>query len=201
MDAVEAPDEAARTAALQRHARHVREHVQKLSLKAYWDQFPRAPDFVVLFLPGESFFSAALEQDRELIEAAIKSKVLLASPTTLIAVLRSVALTWHQEQIIENAEEIARVSREFCERVSTFAGHLAKIRSGLENASRAYNEAVGSWQARVVPSGRRVAELGGAGRAGEAAELAPVDVALRELPATETVGSEDETTESPEVSP
>jgi DNA recombination protein RmuC len=192
IDAVEAPDEAARTAALQRHARHVREHVQKLSLKAYWDQFPRAPDFVVLFLPGESFFSAALEQDRDLIESAIKSRVLLASPTTLIAVLRSVALTWHQEQIIENAEEIARISREFAERVATFAGHLGRIRDGLDRASKAYNEAVASWQARVVPSGRRVAELGGAGRTGETAELAPVEVALRELPAAEAPSTEAE---------
>ncbi len=186
IDAVEAADEATRTAALQRHARHVRDHVQKLSLKAYWDQFPRAPDFVVLFLPGESFFSAALEQDRELIEAAIRSRVLLASPTTLIAVLRSVALTWHQEQIIENAEEIARVSREFCERVTTFAGHLGRIRDGLERASKAYNDAAGSWQSRVLPSGRRVAELGGAGRDGDAVELPPVEVALRELPSSES---------------
>jgi DNA recombination protein RmuC len=162
IDAVEAPDEAARTAALQRHARHVREHVQKLSLKAYWDQFPRAPDFVVLFLPGESFFSAALEQDRDLIESAIKSKV------------------------------IARISREFAERVATFAGHLGRIRDGLDRASKAYNEAVASWQARVVPSGRRVAELGGAGRTGETAELAPVEVALRELPAAEAPSTEAE---------
>jgi DNA recombination protein RmuC len=181
MDAAEAPDEAARSAALQRHARHIREHVRKLSDKAYWDQFAGAADFVVLFLPGESFFSAALEQDRALIESAIGSRVLLASPTTLIAVLRSVELTWRQEHIIENAEEIARVSREFSDRVSTFAGHLARIREGLDRASHAFNDAVGSWQSRVLPSGRRVAELRDPTRA-EAAELQPIEVALRELP-------------------
>ncbi len=185
MDAVEATDETSRGAAMQRHAAQVRAHIQKLSLKAYWDQFPRAPDFVVLFLPGESFFSAALEQDRNLIETGIKSKVLLATPTTLIALLRSVALSWHQEQIVENAEAIAAASRELFERVSKFAEHLGKIQDGLSRASKAFNDAVGSWQNRVLPSGRRVAELGGAGREGEAPELKPVDVALRELPPPE----------------
>jgi len=191
LDAVEATEEASRNAALQRHAAHVRAHVQKLSLKAYWDQFERAPDFVVLFLPGESFFSAALEQDRELVETSFRSKVLLASPTTLLALLRSVAASWHQERIIENAEEIARGSREFCERVRKFAEHLGRIREGLDRASKAYNDAVGSWQSRVLPSGRRVAELGGAGREGEVAELEPVEVALRELPAAEGKAAED----------
>jgi DNA recombination protein RmuC len=190
MDAVEAPDEAARSAALQRHARHVRDHVQRLSQKAYWDQFAGAADFVVLFLPGESFFSAALEQDHALIETAIGSRVLLASPTTLIAVLRSVELTWRQEQIIENAQAIATESRTFFERVSTFAGHLVKLRAGLDAASKAFNAAVASWESRVLPAGRRVAELGGAGRTGEAAELQPIEVALRELPPGADDGSD-----------
>jgi len=198
MDATEAIDEATRAAALQRHAAQVKAQIQKLSSKAYWRQFERAPDLVVLFLPGESFFSAAVEQDRELIETGLKSNVVLATPTTLVVLLRSVAASWHQVQIIENAAEIARVSREFSDRVSTFAGHLARIREGLDRASHAFNDAVGSWQSRVLPSGRRVAELGGAGRTGEAPELAPVEVALRELPAGPAVADAEAEAESPE---
>lgn len=183
-DAIEAPDEATRRAALERHARQVREHIQRLSAKAYWDQFERAPDFTVLFLPGESFFSAALEVDRDLMESAMKSKVLLASPMTLMALLKSVALAWHQERVIENAEAIATASRTLFERVNTFAQHLVSLRAALDRASDAFNKAVGSWESRVVPAGRRVAELGGAGREGAIPELEPVEVALRELPSS-----------------
>ncbi|MGQ9731736.1 MAG: DNA recombination protein RmuC [Candidatus Zipacnadales bacterium] len=190
MEAIEANDEVQRNAALARHARQVRERIQQLSSKAYWGQFSRTPDFVVLFLPGESFFSAALEQDRELIETGIRSQVLLATPTTLIALLRSVALSWHQEKIIEHAEEIAKVTREFCDRVAVFAGHLMKIRTGLENAAKAYNAAVGSWESRVLPWSRRVAELGGATPGKEIAGLEPVEVALRQLPSGEDEASE-----------
>jgi len=183
IDALEAVEDGPRCEAMRRHAAQVRTHIQNISSKAYWSQFASAPDFVVLFLPGESFFSAALEQDRELIEVGIRSKVLLATPTTLIALLRTVALSWHQEQIIENAEAIATASREFFERVSKFTEHLGRIHDGLERASKAFNEAVGSWQSRVLPSGRRVSELGGARQGADVVELEPVEVALRELPA------------------
>ncbi|MFQ6096430.1 MAG: DNA recombination protein RmuC [Armatimonadota bacterium] len=183
MDAMEASNDAERADAMKRHAQGVHQHVRTLGSRAYQDQLSPSPDFVVLFLPGESFFSAALEQDKDLIEAALHNRVLLATPTTLIALLRTVAMTWHQQQVIENAEEIARVSREFFERVAKFSEHLTKVRDGLQRAARAYNEAVGSWERRVLPQGRRLAELGGAPQEAEAPELQPVDVALRELPA------------------
>jgi DNA recombination protein RmuC len=184
MDAMDATDEAPRAEAMGRHARDVREHVRQLGSKAYWSQFAASPDFVVLFLPGESFFSAALEQDKGLIEAGLQSRVLLATPTTLIALLRTVALTWHQQQVIENAEEIAETSREYVRRVMRFSEHLTKLGDGLDRATKAYNAAVASWQSRVVPQARRVAELGGAPQDAEAPELSPVDVSLRELPAS-----------------
>ncbi|HJN16738.1 MAG TPA: DNA recombination protein RmuC, partial [Armatimonadota bacterium] len=192
MDAIEAPDEESRKQALLRHAQHVRSQIRELSVKAYWDQFERTPDFVVLFLPGESLFSAAVEQDRDLTERAIQSKVLLATPTTLIALLKTVALSWREEQIIENAEEIARVSREFCDRVTTFAEHLGKVRQGLNSTTKAFNAAVSSWESRVLPSGRRVEELGGTTPGKEVPDLGPVETTLRELPSGDADGPEPE---------
>ena len=180
--AVEATDDATRSDAMRRHASHVRAHILQLSSKEYWTQLPSAPDFVVLFLPGESFFSAAVEQDRELIEFGIEKRVLLATPTTLIALLRVVALSWHQQQIIENAQAIESASRELFARVNKFAEHLGGIHDGLKRACNAFSDAVGSWQRRVVPQGRRVVELGGAGQAAEMSELEAVEAELRELP-------------------
>lgn len=184
LDAVEATEDATRSDAMQRHARQVRDHILQLSSKEYWSRLPSTPDFVVLFLPGESFFSAAVDQDRELIEFGIQKRVLLATPTTLIALLRTVALSWHQEQIIENAQAIEDASRELFARVNKFAEHLGGIHDGLERACNAYSDAVGSWQRRVVPQGRRVVELGGAGQGAEMSGLEAVEADLRELPTT-----------------
>jgi len=183
MDAVEAPDAAARGAAFGRHAGDVRKHVQALGRKAYWDQFREAPDFVVLFLPGESFFSAALEQDRSLMEDAMRSKVFLATPTTLMALLNVVAHGWRQQEMAANAERIGETGRELYERVCVFLDHFAKVGDGLERAAKAYDAAVGSYESRVRPAAERLAEQATAGR--ELPEPQRVDAARRRLPEPE----------------
>ncbi len=162
--------------AMTRHAKLVRDHISNLSLKEYWKQFEPTPEFVVLFVPGESFFSAALEQDRTLIEDAIERKVVLASPTTLIALLRAIAYGWKQKVVEENAERIKNLGKELYERVQVFSGHLEEIAKGLERANAAYNKAVSSYNSRLVPSTRKFNELGvGDGRSpdSDAVETAP----------------------------
>jgi len=159
LEAVEARDEDVRLSRLTDHARQVRDHVRKLSSKAYWSQFDEAPDFVVLFLPGETFFSAALEQDPELIEEAFRQNVMLATPTTLVALLKSVAYGWRQEELALNARRIADEARTLYERVRIFGEHLDAVGKGLEAAVKAHNRAAGSFTSRVVPQGRRLEEL------------------------------------------
>ena len=183
LDAVGAADEAVRQQHLTRYVRAIREHVRLLSSKAYWKQFDSAPDFVVMFVPGESFFSAALEQDRSLIEDAMRSRVILASPTTLIALLRAVAYSWQQQELIENARMIGETARLLFERVCTFAEHLGKVGDNLRKATDAYNASVASWEARVQPMGRRISDLGVTAKQGEFAGLQRVDNTPRSLPA------------------
>ena len=183
LEAVDAPDEGSRRLALQRHAQAVRAHLQVLGSRAYWSQFSPGPDFVVLFLPGESFFSAALEQDRGLIEDGLACRVLLATPTTLIALLRTVAMSWQQQQVAENARRIAQTGAELYDRVGRFASYLGTLREGLQKATQAFNQAVGSWESRVAPGARRLKELGAGAPDKELLPLQPVETALRELPA------------------
>jgi DNA recombination protein RmuC len=146
--------------AMEQHAALVRDHINRLSSKEYWKQFERTPEFVVLFVPGESFFSAALEHDRTLIEDAIAKRVILASPTTLIALLRAIAYGWNQQVVTENAEKIKNLGKELYGRILTFAEHLADVAKGLERANKAYNSAVSSFDSRLVPSVRKFNELG-----------------------------------------
>jgi len=164
MEAVEADDEAARKAALARHARHVRDRMVGLGQKAYASHIDQAPDFVVLFLPLESAFSAALEQDRSLIEDGMKNSVVLATPTTLIALLKAVHYGWRQQEMAENARTIGETGRELFERFCVFLEHFAKVGDGLTRAADAYDKAVGSYEARVRPAAKRLGEQSAAGR-------------------------------------
>ncbi len=180
LDAVEATDDDIRKAKLLEHARQVRGHMAKLGSKAYFEQFQPAPEFVVMFLPGETFFSAALEQDPGLIEHGVNQGVVLASPTTLIAILKAVAYGWSQEKIAENAQQISELGKDLYERLRVFATHLGDVGKGLDRAVESYNKAVGSLESRVLVSARRFPELGVASVM-EMPEPAQIDTTSRTL--------------------
>jgi DNA recombination protein RmuC len=171
MAAAAAENDADRELALNEHARLVRNHVQQLSAREYWKQFDASPEFVVLFVPGESFFSAALERNPTLIEDATEKRVVLASPTTLIALLRAVAYGWRQEALAENAAEISALGRQLHERLATFAEHLGDAGRGLEKANEAYSKAVRSFNTRLMPTASKFQELG----VGTTKEIEPLD--------------------------
>jgi DNA recombination protein RmuC len=185
LEAVEAPDEPTRLRKLAEHARQVRDHVAALSRKSYWDQFQPAPEFVVLFLPGESFFSAALEQDPSLLETGASKNVVIATPTTLIALLKAVAYGWKQEKVAENAREISELGRELHKRLSDMGEHLARVGRSLGGAVEAYNSAVGSLETRVLVSARKFKELEAAGVDQVIEPLQRIDRVPRELQAGE----------------
>ena len=180
LDAFETTDEEARRSCLANHARQVRDHINTLAGKKYWEQFETTPEFVVMFLPGETFFSAALEQDTGLIEHGVLNRVIPASPTTLIALLKAINYGWNQEKLARNAQEISALGKELHERLRKLAGHITGVGTNLDRAVEAYNQAVGSLETRVLVSARKFAELG-ASVAEEIPPLEPIETTSRAL--------------------
>jgi DNA recombination protein RmuC len=165
---------------MRQHAEQVRAHVMKLGAKNYWDQIAGSPELVVMFLPGDAFYAAALEQMPHLLEDAVANRVLIATPMTLIAVLQAVHVGWKQQRLAANAEEISRCGRDLHERIATFSDHIVKVGAALGRTVSAFNEAVGSMENRILPGARRLEELGAAGKKA-LSDVDPVDIRPRAL--------------------
>jgi DNA recombination protein RmuC len=179
LNALESAEPVKRAEALAAHAAKLKGTIKALADRDYPHQFPNALDYVVLFVPAESLFSAALEGDHDLIIWAAEKRILLATPASLIALLRSVSVSWQQHAQTENAQKIAEAAQELFVRVVTFTEHLEKIRGGLETANRAFNQAVGSYESRIRPAGEKLQKLGGGTGGKELTELPPLDATLR----------------------
>jgi len=182
LNALESAEPVKRAEAFVAHAKKLKETIRQLADRDYPSQFPNALDYVVLFVPAESLFSAALEGDHDLIVWAAEKRILLATPASLIALLRSVSVSWQQHAQTENAQKIAEAAQELFGRIVTFTEHLEKIRDGLETANKAFNQAVGSYESRVRPAGEKLQKLGGLAAGKELADVQPMEARLR-LPA------------------
>lgn len=192
LEAIETVDEDARKLRLEEHAAQVRNHIYALSKKAYHEAFESSPEFVVLFLPGEAYFFAALSHDPQIVEEGAMRNVILATPTTLIALLRAVAYGWRQEELAKNAQQISELGKELHKRCADFGGHLKKLGTQLRNAVEAYNSAIGSLESRVLVTARRFSALRAASDQTQIEETAAVDVAPRMIQAPELLSGIDE---------
>ena len=193
LEAQEAEDDNTRTSRLQSHARQVRDHMDRLGSKAYWDPLGNSPEMVVMFLPGETLFSAALQHDLTLIEHGLRQRVLLASPITLIALLTTVAHSWRQEALTDNYRQVAELGKDLHERLLRFVGHFDDVRKRLDGAVQAYNAAAGSLEARVLVSARRLRELN-VTTADELPMVEPIDTVPRVLKQAGLMGLPEEVT-------
>lgn len=160
LEAAEARDDAQRKLGLERHSRNVRDHIRKLATKTYWGQFSKSPEFVILFIPGDQFLSAALNEDPDLIEYALSQQIILATPTSFVALLKAVAYGWRQLALADNAEEIRRLAEDLYGRLNAFVGHMNKVGKQLASSVENYNRAVGSLERKVLPGARKFVELG-----------------------------------------
>jgi DNA recombination protein RmuC len=180
IDAIEATDDVIRKAALQRHAKNLQDRVKELASKAYFEQFERSPEFVILFIPGDQFLTAALDEKPGLLEDALRQKVLLITPTSFVALLKVVAYGWMQLRLAENAEDIRKLAVEMQDRLGTFTGHLAAVGKRLDDSVQSYNKAIASLETRVLPSARKIRELGADGSK-ELPATQRIDITAREL--------------------
>ena len=187
LNAVEASDEETRERFIADHARQVRDHVRALSSRDYWKALPETPEFVVMFVPGESFFAAAVESDPALFESAARQRVLISTPTTLIALVKTIAYGWQQEKLAENAQAVAAQGRDLYERIGTFGRHLSALGKSLRQTVEHYNKGVGSLESRVLPAARKFEELGVAPTASSIPTLEPVELDPREAQAEELI--------------
>ncbi len=195
LSAVEAVNDEERKTRLEQHARNVRARIRELSSKSYWQQFRHSPDFVVLFIPGDQFLSAALDVDHTLIEDALSQNVILATPTSFVALLRAIAYGWRQEVLAENAEVIREVGQDLYGRLATFAEHLSRLGRSLDNSVSAYNKAISSYDSRILPGAKKFTELGVTARK-EPPRLEPIERSARHVEAPEAIPASND--QSPE---
>jgi DNA recombination protein RmuC len=181
LSALETDDETSRNILFAKHAKDLRDHVNKLSKKQYWSQFQNTPDFVVMYMEVESALNVALMTDKTLLQDAMNNKIILATPTTLIVILKSVAMSWQQHNITENALQIMEAAMDFYARVNVFAEHLDKVGGGLKSALKGYNDAIGSWESRVLPAGRKLELLKATDNKGVLPDFEILDKPLRQL--------------------